>query len=154
MRLAVNELSPDILCASETWLKQETPDSLVNIHGYKIIRNDRSYLNNIGSVKKGGGVCFFIKEKYSCLCQEQPELNYSTQDIETQTIKISLPNTRPIYITNIYRPPGGNLEIAFQTLQKIVDFPINAKPHEHFMGGDINVDYQLNNATVRKLKKL
>ena len=65
VRLAVNELSPDILCAPETWLKEETPDSLVNIHGYKIIRNDRSYLNNIGSVKKGGGVCFFIKEKYT-----------------------------------------------------------------------------------------
>ena len=55
VRLAVNELSPDILCASETWLKEETPDSLVNIHGYKIIRNDRSYLNNIGSVKREEG---------------------------------------------------------------------------------------------------
>ena len=63
VRLAVNELSPHILCASETWLKEETPDSLVNIHGYEIIRNDHRYLNNIGSVTKGRRGMFLHKRE-------------------------------------------------------------------------------------------
>ena len=49
------ENNTDILCLSETWLSDQTPDSLLQIPGYNIFRRDYSF-------NKGGGVAIFIRK--------------------------------------------------------------------------------------------
>ena len=44
----------DIYAISETWFTKHIPDSCVDINGYSLIRKDRSK-------RKGGGVCFYIR---------------------------------------------------------------------------------------------
>jgi len=54
LKLWTHSSNPDILVVTESWLKKSVPDSVVDIIGYNVIRQDRSY--------KGGGVAIFVKE--------------------------------------------------------------------------------------------
>ena len=48
----------DIICVSETWLMESTPDSLINLNGYRTFRADRS--------TRGGGVAIYVKDGIKC----------------------------------------------------------------------------------------
>ena len=52
----------DVVCISETWLKNGLHSNYVNIPNYKLTRLDRSWSEN-GNLKKGGGVCMYIKNQ-------------------------------------------------------------------------------------------
>lgn len=45
----------DVACICETWLREEIDDAILNIAGYKLIRNDRK-----GRV--GGGIAIYLKK--------------------------------------------------------------------------------------------
>ena len=49
----------DVIAICETWFTSQMTDSLLNINGYKMFRIDR---NN----RKGGGVCFYVKDSICC----------------------------------------------------------------------------------------
>lgn len=49
----------DIICVSETWLKENISDTIVDLDGYKVLRNDRKY-------GRGGGVCIYFKNDIEC----------------------------------------------------------------------------------------
>lgn len=48
IELTIEQTSPDLVCISESWLNEVTPDSKIEINGYTLFRQDRK--NN----KKGG----------------------------------------------------------------------------------------------------
>lgn len=54
-------LDIDLLCISETWLKEHVADSVVEIPNYSIIRRDRQGVQH-------GSVCLYVKDTYSKLC--------------------------------------------------------------------------------------
>ena len=97
----------DIICLSETWLKPELTDNILNIPGYKLVRFDRNWEEN-GNVKKGGGLCMYIKQNLSFNDSKVSTLNVSSKDIEIQWMVLKFSNMRDMYIANIYRPPQGN----------------------------------------------
>ena len=84
----------DVLNISESWLQNELPDHLVSIPNYSLIRNDRTTTNNDGSVKRGGGLCTFIKQGLNFKIEN--ELDIYTEDIEVSVIRFNLPSTRGI----------------------------------------------------------
>ena len=47
---------------SETWLTQDHPDNLIKPDGFSVFRSDRDPV--ITGKKKGGGVCFFVNDKW------------------------------------------------------------------------------------------
>jgi exonuclease III len=47
-------LYPDIICITETWLKKQIPDDVIQIHNYTLLRRDRKE-------REHGGVCLYIK---------------------------------------------------------------------------------------------
>ena len=73
----------DFVCLSETYLDSSTPDSLIDIEGYKLIRAD--HLDNI----KRGGDCIYYKESLPVRKINLPnfkealllELNYSNKKV-------------------------------------------------------------------------
>ena len=51
----VQNANYDLVCITESWLRQHIPDSVIAINGYNIIRRDRKEATH-------GGVCMYIKE--------------------------------------------------------------------------------------------
>ena len=55
-----NNSNVQILGLSETWLTSAIPNSLVDLPGYTLLRNDRNFGNGGSTqVRKGGGVCTY-----------------------------------------------------------------------------------------------
>lgn len=57
-RFIFENSSMDIICVSETWLKETTPDCLINLRGYQIFRADRK--------SHAGGVAIYVKDNIKC----------------------------------------------------------------------------------------
>lgn len=55
MQLMVENVRPDLLCISETWLTPSIKDMMVNISDYIIVRHDRA------THRRGGGLATYIK---------------------------------------------------------------------------------------------
>ncbi len=55
VNILISQADPDILILSETWLKNNVPDSVIAIKGYSIYRIDIA----------GGGVAIYVKNKYN-----------------------------------------------------------------------------------------
>ena len=107
----------NVLGISETWLKKELPSDIININGFNINRNDRSWSEK-GKIKKGGGVCIYIKKDMLYSDTKYNSLNISSKDIESQWLSLNHPKMREIVIINVYRPPQGNCKTFFDKLNE------------------------------------
>ena len=90
-----------------TWQTTDMLDELIDINGYKIVRNDRKWAY---SPKKGGGVCAYIKYGLNFKLNVMPELYISFRDLECQNFEITFKNENNLVVINLYGPPQGNVE--------------------------------------------
>ena len=67
---------------SETWLNEGLNNELLHIPSYTLYRLDRSWLDQGNAVKKGGGVCCYVSDKYIASSTEYEDLNCSNSDLE------------------------------------------------------------------------
>ena len=151
IRDVVMKEQPDILNISETWLNTNILDQEIVIQGYTLVRYDRPPNSN-NTIKKGGGICTFIKE---CLIfKDLTELSCLNDDIEISVIKFKLPFTPDIYVLNAYRPPSGNSDIFLNTLQQCITNIRENRDCDIFIGGDYNINYiKKNSPGMKKLSK-
>ena len=56
----INSLQPDIFDIRESWLNEHIDNNEIQMKGYAILRNDRNK-NPDGTIKKGGGICTYLK---------------------------------------------------------------------------------------------
>ena len=146
----LTKTSADIVNISETWLREEMEDHFVTIRNYSLIRNDRSIIDDDGRVKRGGGICTYIKQGLTFKVVH--ELSLCNNDIELSVIQYNLPHTRKIYILNIYRPPAGDLDPFFKALQDCINVLRTTDKLDIFIGGDFNIDVK--NKTLSNFSKL
>ena len=106
----------DILGLSETWLKEEIPNNMLNVHNYQLIRLDRQQRNSLGHTKAGGGIYLFIKNNIIYDDDMFKHLNTSEKNLEAQLV-IAGKNARKIIIANCYRPPNGNIDLGMNVLK-------------------------------------
>lgn len=70
----------DVLVLSETWLHSSINDSLIYNEKYRLLRLDRMVTLPSGIIKKGGGLCMFVRNNITI---EQTQcLSLSDGDIE------------------------------------------------------------------------
>ena len=138
----------DILCLQETFLDESTSDSRLSIDSHTLFRQDRNH--NICK-KTGGGLVTFIGTQY--LVCELPTYSVSLPDLEVQWLKLSLKDTRPTYISNIYRPPSGSLETAIEILDRQINDLNSDRVADIVFLGDLNVDLSSNNSNAKKYKR-
>ncbi|MCG8047471.1 MAG: reverse transcriptase domain-containing protein, partial [Candidatus Thiodiazotropha endolucinida] len=128
------EQSPDILGVCETFLVESISDGQVGIDGFDMLRKDRSETQN----KSGGGLVLYHRN--SLRCRRRPELEVS--NIETLWSELNLPNTRPILICSVYRPP--NAQAVWVELFEEELSIAQATGLEMVLMGDFNIDYRSN----------
>ena len=117
----------DVLSINETKLEHTFDNSLVNINGYSLERNDR---NSNG----GGGVAFYIKDSINY--KLRPDITPCS--LEMMVVEISKPKTKPFIISTWYRPPNSPIEVLteFKNFLKSID----VEDKEIRIVGDINCD--------------
>ena len=87
--------SPHILCLSETFLSDSTPDEFISITNYSLHRRDR--LN-----KSGGGLVIYVHDSVSAT----EILELQNNSIEGIWLRIQIQNMTKV-IGLIYRPPSS-----------------------------------------------
>ena len=130
-----------VVTLSETWLNDKIPNSILDLSkDYTFIRNDRQWSEEgHNEPKKGGAVAMYIKNTLNYSATDYNHWNTSNRNIESQWVKITLPNSKPIIIGNIYRPPQGSIENFVQVLDDVFS-QIDLSKFEIYLLGDMNID--------------
>ena len=130
-----------LLHFTETWLTEQTPDSLVQLNGFHLIRADRDTRES--GKKKGGGVAMFVNNKWCNPGNIYIKEQRCTRDIELLAVSI-----RPYYLprefshviaVTVYIPPSANADSACELLHSVVSQLQTAHPQAFFLiTGDFN----------------
>ena len=92
---------------SETWLNEGLNNELLHIPSYTLYRLDRSWLGQGNAVKKGGGVCCYVSDKYIASSTEYEDLNCSNSDLR---IMVAMYRRRNVPV-GMYPSPGRNVPL-------------------------------------------
>ena len=149
-----------VLGLSESWLTVNYDHRQLEIPDYSCFRLDRYWSDNNTNVKKGGGVCCYIKNDMIYSDREFANFNLSNRNIELQIISINQPHLKKIVLLNLYRPPQGSTSIFCDTLHDQI-VSLNTMINNEFeiiVFGDFNIDYSnptapgYKESTLQKLK--
>ena len=113
-------------CLSETYLDSSTPDGLLKIDGYNLVRED--YLN------KRGGVCVYNKESLPVPVIGLPYLK------EALLLEITYKNNKVI-VSVIYSSPSQNnseFDLFLSIFKKLLSDISKRKPSLSVIRGDFN----------------
>ncbi len=73
-------------------------------------------------------------------------------DTESCWIEIIRPNTKPLFISSVYRPPDANIDNFIENLNNVI-----SKIHENaelILLGDFNIDYNRRSTAKSRLQTL
>ena len=123
----------NFICLSETYLDSSTPDTLIEIEGYKLIRVDHP-----GNIKRGG-VCIYYKESL-------PVQVISTPYFKEALLLEMNHNNKKVMVSVIYRSPSQTndefdafLSNLMHSYLKLLFNDINyRKPFLSVVTGDFN----------------
>ena len=118
----------DFICLSKTFLDSSTPDNLVDIQGYNLVRTD--HLDNT----KRGGVCIYYKESLPVRVINLPYFK------EALVLDLSF-NIQKVIVSVIYRSLGQNsnqFELFLSNLENFLSDINNRKSSLSVVTGDFN----------------
>ena len=141
VRDKIHTYLPNILAITESWLKPNLPNSIIDITGYNIHRQDRILANRAGKEKRGGGLLLYIRNDIIYDSIVGDTFNITNMDIEITTLSIRRPHTRKMILILVYRPPNGNIVHAIEYLNNLVKFIPNLDTLDLVIGGDFNIDF-------------
>ena len=112
-----------VIGISESKLDDSMLTSEIQIDEYDLLRCDRN--------RHGGGVACYIRNNLSYNVQ-----SYFPKDIENIFFELLLPNTKPIVVRTIYRPPNQTnfMEVFNENLSKV-----DTNNVETYILGDFNI---------------
>ena len=128
LRYIAKSTNAAVIGICESKLDASVLDPEISIDNYKILRCDRN--------RQGGGVACYVRN----------DLSYNTlsvfpREVENIFFEILLPNSKPITVGTIYRPPSQNnfLEVLNDNMNKI-----DSINNETYIFGDFNINFCLN----------
>ena len=97
-------------------------------------------------------MCVYVKTDIAYSDTEISPLNVCNADIECQWIVIRLPQTKPIILCNMYRPPSGNVTNALTILSEAIGSITYS--YELYLTGDLIIDYkECSSDNFKKIKQ-
>ena len=119
----------DILGICETFLNDETNDSLVHVDGFELERKDR-----IGN--SGGGVILYISNKY----KYKRRLDLETNGLENIWCELLISHSKTILLCCAYRPPSSTTEWV-ENFADEINRASSCQDKEILLIGDYNINY-------------
>lgn len=111
----INDNKLHIMAIAESWLNDTVN---INLHNYRLVRNDRGLINlDTGRDTRGGGVAFFIHTSLHSTIIARSRVKI-IGEIEFLILRITDPVTRfHVLVGCVYRPPRGKtLDEFFEIL--------------------------------------
>ena len=138
--MLIEDRTIDILCISETWLVQQTPNNHIDIPSYSVYRCDKG---------RGGGACIYIKNN---LVVNIIDINLNKPTgIEDLWLTVQCRKLPSVIIGCFYRHPKSATE-TFDYLSDVLSF-MSLKNKPFFVLGDFNDDYLANSCKCKKIVK-
>ncbi len=101
------------------------------------------------SKRVGGGLPAYIGDQYNVT--DMPDWSVSNLNVEIMWLKLSLKDTRPTYIANVYRPPDGDVAEFISIMEEHINRINILGISDTVVMGDINIDLLSTSAHSRKL---
>lgn len=145
LRKTILESNIDVLCVTESWLHGLVSDNMINIEGFRLCRNDRTY-------SRGGGTCIYINNRLKYTSSFN---SVNNKDIELQMITL-LGNScnarcKEINIVVACRPPSGNSKSGKEQLITYCESLPDNLHRELILLGDLNWDISRKNIPCDKI---
>ncbi|XP_070403924.1 uncharacterized protein [Nothobranchius furzeri] len=142
-------LTADIICLTETWLKETHPPESISLPGWSFHHKTRSDsydetgLFSTFRSKNGGGVGFYHKNSIMCKsmafnCNNLEALLFSTHTLNHHYMLL-------------YKPPSYNLQKFKDNLKHVLQY-FNEFPGTKIVMGDMNDDALVSNSFVSFMK--
>ena len=129
-----------VIAVTESWLTQDQCGEF-RLDNYQYVGGQgRMY-------RKGGGVGFYINNKYTFILLNDLNLNVDDSVAESLFVQINLPGDRKKTLAVIYRPPSGSIQLFFDSLNQLLNKIQNSSKDIIFCG-DFNLDNLLYNTNV------
>ena len=121
----------DVIFLCETWLDEESNQSMICLPEYK------DHFNCVG---RGGGTAVFFKANFS-----------HEDDFCSDRINVSKLTSSNLDVLCVYRSSNGNQEVLVEYINSVINLDKNT-----VIGGDLNLDYQKDqdNTVTRHLLSL
>ena len=112
-------------------------DSVVDIPGYRLFRQDRDMA--LSRKSKGGGVCFYIHNSISATSTPKPVL---ASMCDALTVQLRFSDSQSLLVCGCYRHPAAHVEYwsNLETYSELILQQANLKPHHLIVMGDFNLD--------------
>lgn len=135
INILINDVNPDILIISETWLSSRTCDDDVAMSGYNTFRIDRK--------AKGGGVIAYVREHLVTTVS----IAVSTPKcFECIVLNVCVGGDTHLSVSGVYRPPSAPSS-ALNDLGKVL---ANFNSSELVILGDLNQDWLTESSSFLK----
>ena len=130
-----------LLCCTETWSKEVTPDSAVSLDGFTLVRADRDTIKS--GKTKGGGVSIYANKQWC-----HPGHITVKEKICTPHIELLAVSIRPYYLPRefshvlcltVYIPPEADNKEAAETIHTVTAELLTKSPNAFMaISGDFN----------------
>lgn len=124
----LNNHTPDVVLLGETKLNAKHK---LDFEHYNMIRNDRTF-------SEGGGTAILLKKMISFKVINHTHLS-QFKCLEATTIRLSLPNSKQLYISAMYAPKGSDFNFEFKRFFEIMHF--NDNNNYYILAGDLNAKH-------------
>ena len=145
----LKEINPDIVCLTETWLDQSTPQNNFIPSGYSIIRKDRTeaFKQRYGR-NRGGGIAVLYKDNIKI--ETKSYLTNKTEEI----LWVEVKGKQNFLLSVVYRPDycdilndDENESILEESVRKATEIT-----NRIILAGDLNID--MSNSTNNQTEQL
>ena len=126
----------DVIVLCETWLKPTTPDRLIPIPGYQLLRRDRA------DGKGYGGVAVLVREGRVATVLDGPDRVTADSRLESLWVQIGTGPQR-VVICSLYRPPvqtQARVTADLDTLEQQLQHHITRHSGPIVIAGDIDIN--------------
>ncbi|XP_078802582.1 uncharacterized protein LOC144991990 [Oryzias latipes] len=130
-----------VMCFTETWLHELTPDANVTITGFHTVRADRD--TTASGKKKGGGLALLVNKRWC-----KPEHIHVKERVCNPDVELLAIGLRPYYLPreftnviaiNVYIPPTGKADAACDVIHSVTANLHTKHPGAFFfITGDFN----------------
>ena len=136
MRSEIDLHGYDVICLSETWMKSSTPNRLIPVPGYQILRRDRP------DGKGYGGVAVLVRQPLEATLIECPGEPTAESRLESLWVQIGA-GPRRVMVCSLYRPPtrtAAGTAADIDELERQLQYILTRHSGTIIISGDANIN--------------
>ena len=150
LRHDISEHGYDVIVLNETWMKTTTPNRLVPIPGYQLVRRDRP--DNRGY----GGVAIAVRESLELTTVERPGQPVAGSKLESLWVQLRAGSHR-LMICAAYRPPvqtQARVSADLDELEEQIQHVLTRHSGPIVLAGDLNINLNSDTTASTRLRQL